>query len=171
MSVCKGGVGSSTKPAAWSHESRGSAKKNSNSSSSSSLSGERQGEGKENASSGNRLHMFSDPSPTKATGGRSKSKSGGVGKEDGKSDATAFDLMPPPLPRTPGKEKGGPSRSSVLSPLGRHDPNSGDGKSGGAVGRGRAPEKVGVMGNASPSVSFPCASLCVQYLGCIIVNS
>eukprot|EP00903_Cladosiphon_okamuranus_P018795 g17290.t1 len=157
MSVCKAGVGSSTKPAAGSHDrnssnSGGSAKKNPNSSSSSSslpLSGVRGREDKENASSDHRLHMFSDPSPTNAKGGHGYSK--GNGDAD-KSDATAFDLMPPPLPRTPGKGRGGLSRSSsssVLSPLGRHDPNSGDSKSGGTPGRGRATEKP--LGSPSPS--------------------
>lgn len=152
MSVCKGSVGSSTKPAATgSHDGGGGAKKNS----SSMLSGERGG--KENASSGHKLRMFSDPSPTKAKGGGSKTGGSGGGdcKEDGKGDATAFDLMPPPLPRTPGKVKGkgGPSRSSVLSPLGRHDPNlrqsssssgeGGDGSGSGTMARGRTIEKVG----------------------------
>lgn len=154
MSVCKGGVGSSTKKApAGSRDSGGTPNRNT-----SSLSGEGGGDGKENASSGHRLHMFSGPSPSKAKAGGSKSGGGGDGsggcKEDAKSDATtAFDLMPPPLPRTPGKGKGAPSRSSVLSPLGRHDPNlrqpsaSGDGN---AAGRGRAAEKV--RGHASFSL-------------------
>ncbi|CAM9305096.1 unnamed protein product, partial [Scytosiphon promiscuus] len=63
-----------------------------------------QAEGKENASSiRGRSHLFSVPSPT---------------------TPKAFDLMPPPLPRTPGGGgKAGLSRSSVVSPLGRHDPN------------------------------------------------
>lgn len=157
MSVCKGGVGSSTKkPAAGSRDGGGSANKNTASAAASAS------EGKENASSGNRLHMFSDPSPTKAKGGGAKaggrdgSGSGGH-KEEAKSDATAFDLMPPPLPRTPGKGKAAPiSRSAVLSPLGRHDPNlqqpsaaGGDGNNGNTVGRGRSTEKVG--GRASVS--------------------
>lgn len=164
MSVCKGGVGSSTKPAA------GSGIKTTSSSSSS-------GEGKENASSGHRLHMFSDPSPTKAKGGGGgKSGVGGGGaKEDGKSgDANAFDLMPPPLPRTPGKGKGGPcpSRSSALSPLGRHDPNlqqssaaSDDGSSsggGGTVGRGRATEKVGGQYTTQDTHRFFFLRICIS---------
>ena len=157
MSVCKGGVGSSTKSVTGSRDGAGSACKSTTA-----------GEGKENSSLGQRLRMFSGPSPTKAKGGGGRSgggDSGGSGgrKDDAGSDANAFDLMPPPLPRTPGKGKAGscPSRSSVLSPLGRHDPNlqqspaGGDGgNSGGNVGRGRAAEKVGRRGRRS-SVSFP----------------
>ncbi len=148
MSVCKGGIGSSTKAA-----------------------GAAAGEGKEN--NGGRSHLFSAPSPGKAKAAGDGVKNGGGGggrKEDpgaGKSEDNAFDLMPPPLPRTPGKGKGAQTRSSVLSPLGRHDPNlrqpasrtdssagSGDGSDGGGVGRGRAAQKVGSVGACGSTAFF-----------------
>ncbi|CBJ26846.1 Heat shock protein 40 like protein [Ectocarpus siliculosus] len=135
MSVCKGGggggggVGSSTKAAV----SRGS-----DSSTASSASTD----GKENASSvSHRFDLFVAPSPATP-------KAGSVAK---KNDSTAFDLMPPPLPRTPGGAKGVSQRTSVLSPLGRHDPNlQQPAPRVGGVERGRAAEKSLPKPAASP---------------------
>ncbi|CAM9180703.1 unnamed protein product, partial [Ectocarpus fasciculatus] len=133
MSVCKGGgggVGSSTKAAV----SRGSSGSSNASSASTS--------GKENASSvSHRFDLFAAPSPATPK----------AGSDANKGNSTAFDLMPPPLPRTPGGAKGATQRSSVLSPLGRHDPNLQKPAPGaGGVERGRAAEKALPSPAASP---------------------
>ncbi|CAM9776830.1 unnamed protein product [Ectocarpus sp. 12 AP-2014] len=131
MSICKGGggVGSSNRAAV----SRGSDSSKASSAST---------DGKENAPSvSHRFDLFAAPSPATP-------KAGSVAN---KSNSTTFDLMPPPLPRTPGGAKGVSQRTSVLSPLGRHDPNlKQPAPRAGGVERGRAVEKSLPKTAASP---------------------
>lgn len=108
--------------------------------------------GKENLSHPQQRFEFSEPSPSRrsASSGSSSSNDnsiggdgdGGGGGGGGAKDSrvSAFDLMPPPMPRTPAAKECG-ARTAPVSPLQERDSNlqgTGDAASGGGLGRVRA---------------------------------